>query len=62
MEHVDLVRAVDHEGAEVEAQAALERAPRERVRMSAREFVSVRDALEDAWAGSSERDAREEGW
>ena len=56
------VNSVDHEDAEGEAQAAIERRARERVAMSAREFVSERDALEDAWAGSGERDAREEGW
>jgi hypothetical protein len=62
MERPDPVRVVDHEPAEVEAQAALERAERERKAMSAREFVSERDALEDAWAGSGEHSAREEGW
>jgi hypothetical protein len=62
MERPDLIHAVDHEGAEAEAQAAMARAERERVAMSAREFVSERDALEDAWSHSSDRDAREEGW
>ncbi|HEX3614960.1 MAG TPA: hypothetical protein VHU61_00360 [Solirubrobacteraceae bacterium] len=62
MERPDLIHAVDHEPAEAEAQAALDRKERERVAMSAREFVSERDALEDAWAGSRERDARDEGW
>lgn len=61
-ERPDPVRSVDHEPAEVDAQAALERRPRERVAMSAREFVSERDALEDAWAGSGEHSARDEGW
>ncbi len=62
METPDPVRAVDHEKAEAEAQAALDARARERVAMSAREFVSERDALEDAWAGSGERAARDEGW
>jgi hypothetical protein len=62
MERPELINAVDHEGAEAEAQAALARRERERVAMSAREFVSERDALEDAWARSREREAREEGW
>ena len=62
MEERDQVRSVDHEPAEAEAQAALERRERERAAMSAREFVSERDALEDAWAGSGEHGAREEGW
>jgi hypothetical protein len=53
---------VDHEIAEAEAQAALDRRARERIAMSAREFVSERDALEDAWAGSGEHRARDEGW
>jgi hypothetical protein len=47
---------------ESDAEAAHERRDRERRAMSAREFVSERDALEDAWAGSSDRDARDEGW
>ena len=63
MMNPDPVRAVDHEKAESEAQAALEAArERERVAMSAREFVSERDALEDAWSHSGERGARDEGW
>ena len=62
MERPDLIDAVDHEGAEAEAQAAMERKARERRAMSAREFVSERDALEDAWSGSREREARDEGW
>lgn len=62
MENPDLIHAVDHESAEAESQAALDRQARERVAMSAREFVSERDALEDAWAGSREHSAREEGW
>jgi uncharacterized protein YukE len=62
MEDPELVRSVDHELAEAEAQAALARQARERIAMSAREFVSERDALEDAWAGSGERNARDEGW
>jgi hypothetical protein len=62
MEDPDVSRAVDHEQAEAEAQAALDRRTRERNAMSAKEFVSERDALEDAWAGSGEHGAREEGW
>jgi hypothetical protein len=62
MEQPDPISAVDHEPAEVDAQAALERQARERKAMSAREFVSERDALEDAWSGSGEHSAREEGW
>ncbi len=62
MENRDPVHSVDHEKAEAEAQAALEREARERKAMSAREFVSERDALEDAWAGSGEHAARDEGW
>ena len=62
MERPDLIQSVDHETAEAEAQAALDRKSRERIAMSAREFVSERDALEDAWAGSGERSARDEGW
>jgi len=60
LDNRDPVRSVDHEPAEAEAQAALARRPRERVAMSAREFVSERDALEDAWAGSP--GGRDEGW
>ncbi len=62
MERPDPNRAVDHEKAEAEAEAALDRRARERVAMSAREFVSERDALEDAWAGSGEHGVRDEGW
>ncbi len=64
MEKPDSVRPADHEDAEIEAEAeaALARKERERKAMSAREFVSERDALEDAWAGSAERSARDEGW
>lgn len=62
MANPDRIHSVDHEPAEVEAQAALERRLRERSAMSAREFVSERDALEDAWAGSGEHSARDEGW
>ncbi len=62
MENRDLVRSVDDEPAEADAQAALERELRERATMNAREFVSERDALEDAWAGSGEHSTREEGW
>lgn len=62
MENPDRIRSVDDEAAEAEAQAALDRRARERRAMSAREFVSERDALEDAWAGSGEHSAREEGW
>jgi len=62
MEQPETIRSVDHEPAELESQAALDRRPRERSAMSAREFVSERDALEDAWAGSRENDARDEGW
>ena len=62
MEDHDRVSSVDHESAEIEAEAALARRERERRAMSAREFVSERDALEDAWAGSGEHQAREEGW
>ena len=58
----ELIRTVDFEKAEADAEAALQRAARERVAMSAREFVSERDALEDAWAGSGEHAARDEGW
>jgi hypothetical protein len=54
----------EREAAEVEAEAeaAMARRERERIAMSAREFVSERDALEDAWSGSPDRDTREEGW
>ena len=62
MERPDLSHSVDHEPAEAEAQAAMERKARERLAMSAREFVSERDALEDAWSGSREHEARDEGW
>lgn len=62
MEDPELIRSVDHELTEAEAQAALDRGARERLAMSAREFVSERDALEDAWAGSGEHSARDEGW
>lgn len=62
MDRPSLIQSVDHEGAEAEAQAALDRRARERKAMSAREFVSERDALEDAWAGAREQPAREEGW
>ena len=62
MERPDLIHAVDHEGAEAEAQAALAPTPRERTAMSAREFVSERDALEDAWSGTGAHHARDEGW
>jgi hypothetical protein len=62
MEDPDPICAVDHEIAEAAAEAALARKERERIAMSAREFVSERDALEDAWAGSGEHSARDEGW
>ena len=63
MENRDPIRSVDREIAEAEeAQAALDRRIRERIAMSAREFVSERDALEDAWAGSGQHGARDEGW
>jgi hypothetical protein len=63
MESRDPIRSVDREIAEAEeAQAALDRKIRERIAMSAREFVSERDALEDAWAGSGAHSARDEGW
>jgi hypothetical protein len=63
MEKRDHARAAEREIPEAEeAQAALDRRTRERVAMSAREFVSDRDALEDAWAGSGKDSARDEGW
>jgi uncharacterized protein YukE len=62
MEDPDLIRSVDHEAAEAEAEAALTRQARERIARSAQEFVSDRDALQDAWAGSGEPGARDEGW
>jgi hypothetical protein len=63
VEKPSLIHSLDHEAPEAEeAQAALERRARERTGMSAREFVSERDALEDAWAGSRENGARDEGW
>jgi len=62
MADTDHIHSVDHEAAEAEAEAAFRRVARERLAMSAREFVSERDALEDAWAGSGEHSAREEGW
>ena len=63
MEDPDIIRAVDHEKAEAEAEAALERTKaRERISTSAQEFISNRDALEDAWAGSGEHSERDEGW
>jgi hypothetical protein len=62
VDSANLIHSVDHETAEAEAQAALDRRARERIAMSAREFVSERDALEDAWAGSSEHSTRDEGW
>jgi hypothetical protein len=63
MANRDPIRSVDREIAEAEeAQAALDRRIRERTAMSAREFVSERDALEDAWAGSGVQSARDEGW
>ena len=61
METPEPNRAVDPE-LEAEAQAALERYERERNTMSAKKFVSDRDALEDAWTGSGEHSARDEGW
>lgn len=61
MDDQDLVRSVDHEGSEAETEAALERSRRARLTMSAKEFVSERDALEDAWSGSVEH-GRDEGW
>jgi hypothetical protein len=63
VENPSLNHSLDHETPEAEeAQAALERRARERNAMSAREFVSERDALEDAWTGSGEHGARDEGW
>jgi hypothetical protein len=63
MENPNLIRSADHVTAEAEeAQAALDRRISERIAMSAREFVSERDALEDAWAGSGKDSARDEGW
>ena len=48
--------------AEAAAQAALERLRRGRETTSAQEFVSGRDALEDAWAEESSSAERDEGW
>ena len=62
METPDRISSIDFELAEAEAEAALDRKPRKRIAMSAREFVSERDALEDAWAGSGEHGSRDEGW
>ena len=62
MDEEEIDRAADDEPAEAEAQAALRRRERERRTMSAREFVSERDALEDAWSGSGEHARRDEGW
>jgi hypothetical protein len=62
MERPDLIQSVDHEAGEAGAQVAWDRRSRQRIAMSAREFVSERDALEDAWADSGERPARDEGW
>jgi hypothetical protein len=62
MDEPNLIRTVDHERAEADAAAALERTARDRDTMSAKKFVSERDALEDTWAGSGEHDARDEGW
>jgi hypothetical protein len=62
MENPDRISSVDHERAEAEAEAALDRKPRARIAISAQEFVSERDALEDAWAGSGEHSSRDDGW
>jgi hypothetical protein len=62
MQNPDPIRAVDYEKAEAEAQTALDRSRRERIATSTQEFVSDRDALEDAWTGSGESSARDEGW
>ena len=62
MKDRDGLRSLDGEISEADAQAALSRTLRERVAMSAREFVSERDALQDAWSSSGEHSARDEGW
>jgi hypothetical protein len=54
--------AFEGDRAEAEAQAALERLRRERRSTSAQEFVSNRDALEDAWAQTDRDSERDEGW
>ena len=54
--------AFEGDRAEAEAQAALERLRRERSTTSAQEFVSNRDALEDAWAQTDLNSERDEGW
>jgi hypothetical protein len=54
--------AFEGDRAEAEAQAALERLRRERGTTSAQEFVSNRDALEDAWAQTDRETERDEGW
>jgi hypothetical protein len=54
--------AFEGDRAEAEAQAALERLRRERSTTSAQEFVSNRDALEDAWAQTDRETERDEGW
>ncbi len=62
MDNPAQISSADYDPAEAEAEAALARKPRERIAMSAREFVSERDALEDAWAGSGTHSLRDEGW
>jgi hypothetical protein len=55
-------REFEGERAEADAQAALEKLRRERTTTSAQEFVSNRDALEDAWAQADRAAERDEGW
>ncbi|HET9073054.1 MAG TPA: hypothetical protein VFN48_00615 [Solirubrobacteraceae bacterium] len=55
-------RAADHDADEADAEAAHAATRRERASMPAREFVSERDALQDAWSGDDDRFRRDDGW
>ncbi len=62
MDDPDPISGVVHEPAEAEAPTAETQPPQAQNALGAREFVSDRDALEDAWANSRDRSARDEGW
>jgi hypothetical protein len=57
-----MTEAFEGDQAEADADAALERLQRTRVTTAAQEFVSNRDALEDAWSQEAKDAEREAGW
>ncbi len=58
----DSLDAFEGDREEADAEAALKKLQRDRRTTSAQEFVSNRDALEDAWAQDDGDADRDEGW